>query len=337
MDLPKMDLIDRYLAAIGALLPKGQREDITAELRDAPMTRAEEKQAELGRPLSGDEEAALLRAFGNPLAVATRYGRQQYLVGPELYPLYIFVLKILLAIVAVSAVVTGVVTAAIHPGQNWSAVAAAQGALVRGAVGNVGVLTIIAAILQRQNLLPKFVADWNPKDLPKPLQRRSPRRQTRLELAAGVVVQTLFVLWWTHALAIGLPYVASIPLKAGQSLELARAPIWNTLFWPVLGLALAVIALHVLKLAGRDRRRSAQALDLACQLAGLIVAWVALSAGHWVEVSASGIAAAALAKVDYGVNIGVKIGLIVVIVASAGRAAYEAWRLYRDRPPSRPD
>jgi hypothetical protein len=45
-----MELIDRYLAAVGVLLPNRQREDITAELRDALTTQRDEQQAELGRP-----------------------------------------------------------------------------------------------------------------------------------------------------------------------------------------------------------------------------------------------------------------------------------------------
>ena len=42
-----MDLLDRYLAAVAALLPKAQREDIAAELRDILLTQMEEKEAEL--------------------------------------------------------------------------------------------------------------------------------------------------------------------------------------------------------------------------------------------------------------------------------------------------
>jgi hypothetical protein len=47
-----MDLLDRYLAAVAALLPKTQREDIVAELRDTLLNQMEEKEAELGRPLT---------------------------------------------------------------------------------------------------------------------------------------------------------------------------------------------------------------------------------------------------------------------------------------------
>ena len=92
-----MDLIDRYLAAVGVLLPQAQKADIIAELRDVLLNRREEKEATLGRPLTRSENEALLKDFGNPLTVAGRYGRQQYLIGPELYPIYVFSLRIVLA------------------------------------------------------------------------------------------------------------------------------------------------------------------------------------------------------------------------------------------------
>lgn len=326
-----MELIDRYLAAIGVLLPNRQREDITAELRDALTTQRDEQQAELGRPLTDDEEAALLRAFGHPLAVASRYGRQQYLIGPELYPLYVFVLKILLAIVAAGAVIAGVVAAAIHPGQPWSAVRVGLTALFQGAIGNVGALTAIAFALQRYNLLPRLVTEWNPKDLPKapwgPLQRR----QTWFDHVAGIVAMSLFIVWWTRALALWIPYVDYIPLKAGQRLDLVRAPIWDTLFWPVLGLAIAAIALHGFSLVAKTRRVSAHGLDLLRRLCIVFVAGIALHAGHWADVSGAGIPATALVQVDYGVNMAFQIALSVIIVIAAGLAAYDAWRLFGDK------
>src|SRR5579871_6062790 len=120
-----MDLIERYLAAIGPLLPGGQRADILEELREALLGRREEREAELGRPLTRDEDAALLRAFGNPLVVAGRYGAQRYLIGPELYPLYVIALKVLVAIVAVGAVINGIVHSAVGPDQPGAAIASA--------------------------------------------------------------------------------------------------------------------------------------------------------------------------------------------------------------------
>jgi hypothetical protein len=327
-----MDLIDRYLAAIGALTPQSQRRDIIAELRDALMNRCEDKETETGRPLTEAEVAEVLRGFGHPLVVAARYGGQSYLVGPEIYPLYVFCLKILLAFVALTAAITGVVTAAFHPEQPGAGIGAAIGVLIHGGISDVGALTIIAALIQRQKVRPKFLTDWNPRDLPKPLQRPLFRPQTRFDNAFGIIAQTVFILWWTHVLAIRIPYISYIPLKVGQHLDLARAPIWDTLFWPVLGLSLAAIVVNGLKLFGKTYRMAAHGLDLARNLAALIVLWVALRAGHWVEISGQGLTVDALAKVDYGVNLGLQVTLALLAVGAVGLAVYDTWRLFRDRP-----
>jgi hypothetical protein len=326
-----MDLIDRYLAAIGALVPQGQRQDILAELRDALMNRCEDKEAETGHTLSEAEVADELRGFGHPLVVAARYGGQSYLVGPELYPLYGFGLKIILAIVAAVAVVTGVVTAAVHPENPGAAIGAAIGAFIPAALSSVGALTLIAAILQHQKVRPRFLTDWNPRDLPKPMQRPVFRPQTRLDNIAGIIAQSVFILWWTRVLAVWIPYISYIPLKPGQQLNLARAPIWDTLFWPVLILMLVTIVVHGLKLFGKTYRMAANGLDLARNLAAMGVLWVALRAGRWVEVSGQGLGANALAKIDYGVNLGLQIGLVVLTVVAMGLVIYDSWRLFRDR------
>ena len=56
-----MDLVNEYLRAVAALLPKAQRDDIVAELRDTILNRIEEREADLGRPLTDDEVEAVLR------------------------------------------------------------------------------------------------------------------------------------------------------------------------------------------------------------------------------------------------------------------------------------
>src|SRR5690242_19399426 len=101
-----MDLIDRYLESIRLFLPHDECDDMLAELKDILMTRREEKAAELGRPRSKAEEEALLHESGNPIAVAGRYGRQRYLIGPQLYPVWELVMKSALIAVAAAALIT---------------------------------------------------------------------------------------------------------------------------------------------------------------------------------------------------------------------------------------
>jgi len=65
-----VDLIERYLANMLVLLPKSQRDDIIAELRDVLTGCREEEAAKLGHPLTRAEEESLLREFGHPVLVA---------------------------------------------------------------------------------------------------------------------------------------------------------------------------------------------------------------------------------------------------------------------------
>ena len=56
----------------------------------------EDKESELGRPLTTGEIEDLLRKMGSPIMVASRYQPQQYLIGPALFPMYLYVMRVAL-------------------------------------------------------------------------------------------------------------------------------------------------------------------------------------------------------------------------------------------------
>src|SRR5580658_2136290 len=211
-----MDLIDRYLDTVRLFLPRDQRDDIAAELRDVLMTRREEKEGELGRPLTRKEDEALLHDYGHPLIVAARYGRQQYLIGPELYPVYAFVVAIVLASIAVAAAITGVVAAAVTSGDPGRGFGAALGVAWTGAFTGVGAVTVIFAILQRTGASRRITLDWSVRDLPR-ITRRRPR-QPWFERVVSIVFLTLFCFWWVGLIRMSPP---EIPLQTGGALHFA--------------------------------------------------------------------------------------------------------------------
>jgi hypothetical protein len=51
-----MELIDSYLKAVGSYLPAAQRDDITKELAENIRSEIEDKETELGRPLTEAEQ-----------------------------------------------------------------------------------------------------------------------------------------------------------------------------------------------------------------------------------------------------------------------------------------
>src|SRR5271154_5747200 len=88
-----MELLDRYLESVRKYLPWQRQDDIIAELRANLESQLEDKEAELGRPLTTAEAEAWLKQIGPPIQVAARYQPQQYLIGPSLFPIYLYVLK----------------------------------------------------------------------------------------------------------------------------------------------------------------------------------------------------------------------------------------------------
>lgn len=100
---------ERYLAAVLRSIPEPKRTDVERELRSSIEDAIDERQAS-GMDAS-NAERAVLEALGDPSALAGAYtGRPNYLIGPELFPLYSRFLPRLVAVaVPVAALVMGAV------------------------------------------------------------------------------------------------------------------------------------------------------------------------------------------------------------------------------------
>ncbi|NBB65950.1 hypothetical protein GVN18_42565 [Pseudomonas sp. ODNR1LW] len=161
-----MDLVERYLKAVAAQLPKETREDIVAELRDEIMGRIEALEAQLGRSPNDDEIEDLLRGVGHPLTVAARYRPgPQALIGPELYPWWMFAVKTALAVmvcVTLLGLAARVLSGDVYLGQ---AIGQGVASLFSGAISMIGVVTLAGFIIERQEKKPDFIAKWRVKDL----------------------------------------------------------------------------------------------------------------------------------------------------------------------------
>ena len=65
-----MNLLDRYLQAVRFFLPRRQQDDIVRELSENLLSQMEDRAEALGRPLTEDEQADILRRHGHPMLVA---------------------------------------------------------------------------------------------------------------------------------------------------------------------------------------------------------------------------------------------------------------------------
>ncbi|HRH21006.1 MAG TPA: hypothetical protein PLE81_10270, partial [Brevundimonas sp.] len=160
-----MRLIDRYLAAVAAQLPAAGRDDVTAELRDDIMSRIEARQAALGRDLTDNEVEVILREIGHPLVVAARFGSgPQHLIGPELFPWWLFSVKVGL-IVLVAVTIFAAIIKVISGQDVGQAVGQGFAGLFSGAMTLIGIATTAGYIIERQTEKPSFITNWRVQDL----------------------------------------------------------------------------------------------------------------------------------------------------------------------------
>jgi len=272
-----MDIIDRYLNAVAAQLPQDQRADIVAELRDMILSRFEEKEEALGRPLTEAEQEEILRDVGHPLAVAARYGSgPQHIVGPELFPWWMFGVRAgLIAIVAITAIgaLARVVVGDVEVGR---AIGQAFHSIFQSAIMLIGFATIAGFIIERQKEKPAFLREWRVKDLglfefggslnAEAVSRglnegdwtlkspRKPRRASPMARAVGSAVGwSVVLLWW-----IGwLPLTHTSPevlgaVIGGVDYSLMLGDLHALLYWPVIAFGLARIVFDVMHAARPD-------------------------------------------------------------------------------------
>jgi hypothetical protein len=301
-----MDILERYLDAVAAQLPRDTREDIVAELRDLLLTRFETEEERLGRPLTDDEREAILRETGHPLVVAARYRKgPQSLVGPEIFPYWMFGVKAglaLLAAIQVLGLLMDVLGGTPNAGQ---AVAQAFHGWFASGLTLIGALTLAGAIFEHYGVRPAYMDNWRVKDLPvfrlsDPANwaagmadaraaaapgGRTPRSRRRswpgAEPLAGAIAGVVFILWWTGVLHF--PGLMSIGLR-GQDAAVLPAPVWTTLHATILLYVLALIAIDLSRLLQPGLRRIQALLSMVVAAWGLWILWAVFQAGHWLTL-----------------------------------------------------
>ena len=303
-----MDLIDRYLNAVAAQLPQVERADIVAELRDLILSRFEAKEEELGRPLSEDEQEEILREIGHPLVVAARYRKgPDSLVGPELFPYWLFAVKAgLLLVLAVQAIglFIHILTDPVDAGD---AISRAIHGFIDGGLTLVGVVTAIAAGLEYYNVRPRWMTHWRVRDLgafglsdpaawgaaaagkPEAKAVWAPKvtvgKWPGGERLFSLLVTGVFVLWWVGALQF--PGLAEITLR-GADATVRGAPVWSALHGFILVYALGCMAVDLTGLARPTAARLLGAGRAALAAAGLWLTWAIFEAGHWFTLERDG-------------------------------------------------
>ena len=327
-----MTLIDRYLRAVRDHLPRADQDDIINELSDNLHSRFEDEAAARGRPLAEDEEVAILRGFGHPMAVAARYrgdersvtfGRR--LIGPELFPAYMKVLAVNVAITLLIGAIALVAGATI-----WSGFA---GILVPLAI-QFTIVTAIFVFIDR-----RWIGDpdgWDPRTvnamgpdvdvstldgIADQLLGKAYARS--VSVAASVVEIGVIAVVLTVALQIGLPERIGF---------MEPGPGWRDVYVPAIAVIVVAFVTPIVNLLRPRWTRFRVASHAAVDIAVIAIGVVSLMIGNWVVLADPATATADETSVVEAINTIVRISIAATVVLTAVTAALEIRRLLRLRP-----
>jgi hypothetical protein len=228
MGTTNLELVDRYIAAVKFWLPAHLREDVGAELAEDIRSEIEEAERAKGRPLTDDEVAAILKARGNPLLVAGRYMPQRHLIGPEIFPVYIFVLKIVAVICIVLPLVAWFAKAIFNP------LPLSFNAPFDSLLMAFAVVTIVFALIEYKGIDIAKKTDWNPQALRPVVDRNRIARSDSIGEIIGSLIGIGFF-------AAGYLSITTYHFPTGGSITVA--PEWIAFWQTIIAIALVEIAL----------------------------------------------------------------------------------------------
>lgn len=225
-----MELVDRYLNAVKGYLPqkeKAAQDDIIAELKDSLLSRIEERETELGRALSAEEQQALVKENGHPMLVASRYMPQQYLIGPSMYPFWLMALDaMLIAVGVVYAVLAGIDL--ITRGNFVQALIQASTGYAGTALFWAAIITLAFWIFERNQIRFGFLDRWQPAKL---AANSGGFHMKRSESLFEIVIGALFIAWWLGAISFPTSF-----WHYGKPVSFAMSSSWNPYWWGILAL-----------------------------------------------------------------------------------------------------
>jgi hypothetical protein len=276
---------------------------------------------------------ALLRQSGHPLWVAGRYPKQQSLIGPSLFPLYKFVLKIAaLGYLGPCLLVWILLTVFVpsHRAENpFMTVVGGWASLWANVVAVFGIVTLVFAVLERFQSSVSILQRWDPRKLPRLTKPKD--RVSRVESIFGLAFGILFVAWWLSLPRYGHSLFA--PAVGVVSLNSALRA-W---YLPVLLSTLVVTAQQCINLFRPQwtwLRASARLLSDSISLVIFIsvarISPYVVAAGTYTDARYAH-AFIAMNQVIYWSIIGINVGICIALVVHTWQT-YKEFRRMAGRP-----
>jgi hypothetical protein len=314
-------LIDHYLLQLKSLLPARQRDDIARELGESIRSAVEERERELGRKLTDDETNTVLEGFGHPLLVAGRYLPMQQLIGPDVFPLYWYVLQAVLIVIAVvGGLIAGV--ALLTEPRATQAAALVLWHFLWTALEAAALVTLVFAFLDHNRIRFRFLRKFDARKISTGIwgMHAAPispiaRHDTAFEIATVAVL----LLWWLEWLVFPSSFMGVV---------LRLSPGIDRFFYPVIALCTIDLARLALDFLRPYRTRPRVALRLVLNASWLALFVAAFRTDSLVQI-AQNLHAANPDSVLRIAQVSFRVMLFALALVSAGLVATDAVRLLR--------
>lgn len=282
-----MDLLKRYLQAVGGYLPEKMKADTLAELQANLEAEMDDKAESLGRPLKEDEEAEVLRRHGHPSILAARYRPKQYLIGPEVFPFYWYVMRKAFPYIIALFVLSQAIGLIYGPPQ-MHIFATTVVKFISMMLSFAAWMTLIFAVGEylhgRYPEKVTFHKDWDPRKLAKAEANAEAEGTVDGLLLKHPVVDLIFhvvVTLWLLALP-HFPYLLGGPgVRYLHQFSMGVAPVWYQFYWAVVALNCIQVVFKAIMLF-RSARPWRRAMKIVEQLFGLFTLFLLLRAREYI-------------------------------------------------------
>jgi len=330
-----MPPLGRYLSNLAKLLAADQREDILRELSEDIRSEIDDRESELGRPLSEAEQLELLKRRGNPLQVAAGYTDNKgtlafgpQIIGPVLFPFYVRVLTFNLGL---TFLIVGAIFAAISLAGQPVHFADLFSSVLLQLFIQLTAVTVIFALVEKH--LSRQPHDWSKEDFEKNIKaavqsriekeiRSGPKEISRFDSMAVLVAGSVAILWiqsiWAN------PYLIFGPAAS----LIALAPIWRVIYLPTMFIMLITIFRAGINIARPDWIRFRDVVSVIIDAASLAIVYTLMFAHTWIVPADT--AASSSQHIVNVVNQWAPVGIFASAVIALAQTIHDLIRLYKN-------
>ena len=329
-----MELLDRYLQAVRKHLPWKRQEDIIAELRANLESQLDEKEGELGRPMTPTEAEQWIKDLGSPSRMAAHFEPQRYLIGPAVFPAYLHVLRLAATWAGVLYLVVSAISLVTGTTLNADAVAHVVFNLPSVIIQVAAWVTLVFALIEFTAIhfpdkcpnIAGFHANWTPRDLPpmEPIEAAGRKRRTyavaMIEAAFGFVVLAWLLLVPQNPYLMFGPGVAYL-----NASPYTLAPVWMTAYWWIVGLNTVQLTWRCMDLLRGTWQKPDRAQHIVVKTIGLIPLLI-LANVHgrtYLLLKHPELASASSRTAIYGTNQGIHTSILILCIIVSAQLAWD--------------